>query len=78
MLVLQQPGLKKEEPTLTDLCVYLAGAALPMEWLARGPIAPECVNVNDGECAVALLGYHDTQRLTLVMKEIVRVKKRLP
>ncbi len=31
ILVLEQAGLKKEEPTLTDLCVYLAGAALPMK-----------------------------------------------
>jgi hypothetical protein len=31
VLVFKQPGLKKEEPTLTDLCVYLAGATPPME-----------------------------------------------
>jgi hypothetical protein len=31
VLVLEQAGLKKKEPTLTDFCVYLAGATLPME-----------------------------------------------
>ena len=49
-----------------------------MEWLFRGPIAPQCVNVNDGECTVALLGYGDAPGLAPVMNEIVRVKKRLP
>jgi len=56
MLILKQSRLKKEEPTLTDFCVYLAGAAFPMERLFRGPIAPQCVNVNYGECAIALVG----------------------
>ena len=78
MPVLKQAGLKKQEPTLTGLRVDLAGASLPLQWLFRGPITPECVNVNDGECAVALLGYQDAQRLALVMNEIVRVKERLP
>src|ERR1700675_806521 len=42
---------------------------------------PDCTrvcHVNNGECAVALLGYRDTLRLTLVMNLIVRVKKCLP
>lgn len=77
-LILKQSRLKKEEPTLTDLCVYLAGAPFPMERLFRGPIAPQCVNVNYGECAIALLGYCDAQRLALVVNEIVRLKERLP
>ena len=77
-LVLEQPGLKKEEPTFADPCIYLAGAAFPMEQLVRRPIAPQCVDVNDSECAIALLGYCDAQRLALVVNEIVRVKKRLP
>jgi hypothetical protein len=41
-------------------------------------MAPECVNVDDGECAVALLGYGNAPGLAPVMNEIVCVKKRLP
>jgi hypothetical protein len=78
VLILKQSRLKKEEPTLTDLCVYLAGAAFPMERLFRGPIAPQCVNVNYCECAIALIGHRDAQRLALVVDEIVRLKERLP
>lgn len=77
-LVLKQPGLKEKEPTLTDLCVDLASAALPMEQLFRGPIAPQCVNVNDGESAIVLLGDHDAQCLAFVVNEIMRLKKRFP
>jgi hypothetical protein len=68
--------LKKKEPTLTDPCVNLAGAAFPMEQLVCGTIAPKCVNVNDGECAIALLGDCDSQRLAFVVDEIVRLKER--
>jgi hypothetical protein len=78
VLVLKQSRLKKEEPTLADLCVYLAGTAFPMERLFRDPIAPQCVNVNYGECAIALLGNCNAQRLALVVNEIVRLKERLP
>jgi hypothetical protein len=49
-----------------------------MEQLVGGPIAPQCVNVNDGECAVALIGYCDAQCLALVVNQIVRLKKSLP
>jgi hypothetical protein len=49
-----------------------------MERLFRDPIAPQCVNVNYGECAVALLGYCDAQRLALVVNEIVPLEERLP
>src|SRR5207302_10859657 len=78
MPVLKQAGLKKQEPTLTGLRVDLARASLALQWLFRGPVTPECVIVNDGECAVALLGYQDEQRLALVMNEIVCLTQRLP
>jgi hypothetical protein len=78
MLILKQSRLKKKKPTLIDLCVYLAGAAFPMERLFRDPIAPQCVNVNYRECAVALFGYCDAQRLALVVNEIVPLEERLP
>jgi hypothetical protein len=58
--VLQQSGVEDEQPPAADLRVTLAGSTLPVKRLAVRTSAPQGIHVDNGEAAIALLGYDDT------------------
>lgn len=77
-LIFEQTSLEEKQPTRADLGIHLAGAALPVERIARSPIAPQRVDVDNSESAIGLLRHHHAHCPPPVMNEVVRIKELLP
>lgn len=67
-----------DEPVAFDLCIYLAGAAGPVELGLVLLVDPEGVDIDDGEPAVELLGDFDADGCSAVVGEGVVGEQAVP
>ncbi len=67
-----------DEPAAVDLCIYLAGAAGPVELGLVLFVDPEGVNDYNGEPAVELLGDFDADGFSAVVGEDVVGEQAVP
>lgn len=67
-----------DEPATFDLCIYLAGAAFPVELGLVLLVDPEGVDVDDGESAVELFGDLDADGCSVVVGEGVVGEQAVP
>ena len=67
-----------DEPAAFDICIYLAGAAFPVELGLVLLVDPEGVDVDDGEPAVELLGGLDADGSSAVVGEGVVGEQAVP
>jgi hypothetical protein len=55
MRVFEQPSVKNQQPTVSNLRVSLACPPFPMKILSSCPISPKGIDVNDGKGSIAFL-----------------------
>ncbi len=67
-----------DEPAALDLCIYLAGAAFPVELGLVLFVDPKGVDVDNGESAIELLGDFDADGFSAVVGEGVVGEQAVP
>jgi hypothetical protein len=70
--------VEDEQPPAIDFRVALAGSTLPVERLTVRTAAPQGVDIDNREGAIALLGYDDPDRVAVVVHEVVAAEELVP